>query len=423
MAGKLTALAIESLAKTPGRHRDGAGLFLRVLSPGLAYWVFRYRLAGKEREMSLGGYPEVKLAEARQKHASAYKVVKVDKRDPVGEKRAARDAPPEASGPTFDKAAHEFLARQEARGQLGKNPKHRAQWRYTLTRLLPEWFRDLPVGAITPKHVFDALDPIWSQTPETGSRTRGRIEAVLESARAYDDLRPNPATWSGWLKTKLGNPRALGKIDRKTGQRVARSNHAAMAYADVPAFMAKLKGAGGAAAKALMLTILTAARTSETLCMTFDEVQLAVATKLWTVPAERMKMGVEHQVPLSDPAVAILRSQFEARKKNPHVFPGARPGQPLSNMAMEMTMRRLGAGQFTVHGFRSSFRDWAAEHGVDDSVAEQCLAHSVGNSTTRAYLRTTVLDRRRKVMGDWGTFLLSGDEQAKVVQLQFNAKR
>jgi integrase len=417
MAGKLTALAVESLAKTPGRHPIDPGMFLRVLRPGLAYWVFRYRLAGKERETSLGAYPEMTLAEARLKHAAAYKVVKVDKRDPVGEKRAARDAPPDASGPTFDKAAHDFLDRQEARGQLGKNPKHRAQWRYTLTKLLPESFRDLPVGAITPKHVFDALDPIWSRTPETGSRTRGRIEAVLESARAHDDLRPNPATWSGWLKTKLGDPRALGKIDRKTGQRVGRGGHAAMPYRALPTFMGQLKEAPGEAAKALQFVILTGARSSEAVGMTWDEVKFAIATRLWTVPAERMKMGVEHQVPLPDAALAILHRQFEARKKNPHVFPGAKPREPLSNMAMAMTMRRLGAGKFTVHGFRSSFRDWAAEAGVEFELAEQCLAHAVGNSTTRAYLRTTVVARRRKVMTDWAAFL-TGAATAKVVPIR-----
>jgi integrase len=413
MTGQLTALAVESLVKTPGRHPDGAGLFLRVIRPGLSYWIFRYRLEGREREMSLGAYPEMTLAEARRRHAAAYKAVKVDKRDPVGEKRAAREAQPDATGPTFDKVAHQFLDRQEARGQLGKNPVHRAQWRWTLTKLLPESFRCLPVGAITPKHVFDALDPIWSRTPETGSRTRGRIEAVLEFAREHDDLRPNPATWSGWLKTKLGNPRALGKIDRRTGKRITRGGHAAMPYAAVPAFIKALGAAPGVGAQALAFVILTAARSGEVFGMTWEEVDLD--TKVWTVPKERMKMGVEHQVPLSDAALAILRRQFETREKNPHVFPGAKPREPLSSMALAMTMRRLKVGEFTPHGFRSSFRDWAADHGVEFDVAEQCLAHAIGSSVTRAYLRTTMIERRRKVMADWAAFLAGESKQATVV--------
>jgi integrase len=422
MAGKLTARGIESLAKTKGRYGDGQGLFLRVLDPGKrAYWCYRYRLAGVEREMSLGSYFELSLAEARLKHAEAHKRVAVDKIDPVAEKRAARTAAtqPVPDGPSFDEVAHEFLRRQEERGRLGKNPKHRAQWRWTLTKLLPESFRALPIGAITPKHVYEALDQSWAKTPETASRTRGRIEAVLEFAREHDDLRPNPAAWSGWLKTKLGDPRALGKIDRKTGERVARGNHPAMPYADAPAFITTLMAAFGVAPRALAFAILTAARSGEVFGMQWAEVDLDA--KLWTVPSERMTMGVEHCVPLSEPALAILCGQLETRKKNPHVFPSRLPREPLSNMALAMTMRRMKAGEYTPHGFRSSFRDWAADHGVEFDVAEQCLAHAVGNSVTRAYLRTTMLERRRKVMTDWAAFLAGESPSATVVP--FNGKR
>ncbi len=214
----------------------------------------------------------------------------------------------------------------------------------------------------------------------------------------------NPAIWSR-LKDSLPNP---DKLAKRLGKR---RNHAAMPYAEVPAFMAKLKGADGLAVKALMLAILTAARSVKVIGMQWDEVDLD--SKRWTVPAERMKLGHEHQAPLSDATVDLLRGQLATRRpKQAHVFPGARPGKPLSSVALAMTMRRLGVGEYTVHGFRSAFRDWAADHGVGFEVAEQCLAHTVGNKATRAYLRSTMVERRRKVMADWSAFLRAG---AKVV--------
>jgi integrase len=226
------------------------------------------------------------------------------------------------------------------------------------------------------------------------------IEKVLAFAQSEGHIpedRVNPAIWSR-LKDGLGDP---DKLAQTLGHR---RNHAAMPYADVPAFMAKLKDAEGIAVKPLMLTILTAARTSEVIGMQWDEVNLDA--KVWTVPGERMKMGVKHDVPLSDAAVELLREQLAARgPKQAHVFPGARPGKRLSDPALAQTMRRMGGGSYTVHGFRSAFRDWAGDHGVDFEIAEACLAHAVGNSVTRAYLRTTMVARRRKVMADWAAFL------------------
>jgi integrase len=420
--GKLTQAKLPRLLDKPGRHGDGQGLFFRTLGQSRAYWVFRYRLDGKERELSLGPYPELGLIEARAKHAALRKQVVVDKVDVLAEKRAAKEAQaatPQSDKPSFGEVSDQYLKRKEERGQLGKNPKHRQQWRNTLAGL-PARFRDLPINEIGPRQVFDALDPIWAKTPETASRLRGRIAAVLDFAREPEDTRPNPAAWSGWLKNQLGNPKELGKLDRKTGERLARGNHAAMPYAQVPAFMASLKAAPGVAPKALMFAILTAARSGEVFGMTWDEAPFFQATKLWTVPAERMKMGVEHQVPLSDAALDLLKAQDEARGKNPHVFPSPLPKQPLSTMALAMVTRRLKVGQFTVHGFRSSFRDWAADHGVEFEVAEACLAHAVGNAVTRAYLHTTMLERRRKALADWAAFLAGEEEaDAKVVQVQF----
>jgi integrase len=231
----------------------------------------------------------------------------------------------------------------------------------------------LPVDQIDTAAVLSVLEPIWNVKPETASRLRGRIEAVLASARVdgwIPEDRSNPARWKNWLDRKLAAPKKLGKIDRKTGEKVKRGKHAAMLYADVPALMARLADTPGAAALALQLTILTASRTSEVLGMTFDEVNFDSAT--WSIPEERMKMDLPHRVPLSVPALAILRAQKAVRGQNPHVFPG-RPMRPLSNMSMAMLLRRLGAGDVTVHGFRSSFRDWAIEiDKTEYATAERC---------------------------------------------------
>ena len=417
MTGKLTARGVEARSRIKGRYLDGDGLFLRVLDPGKrVYWTYRFRLKGVDREMSLGRHPDMSLAEARDRHIDLRKLVK-DGVDPVGDRRTAKAVAKAGSAPSnaqrFGKASDVYLDRQEKRGQLGKNPKHRQQWRSTLASL-PGWFRDLPVDQIGPQPVFDALDPVWTRTPETGSRLRGRIAAVLDSARAPDDARPNPAAWSDWLKKKLGDPRKLGKIDHKTGGRVERGHHVALPYASVPAIMARLAGTGGAGARALRLDILTASRTSEVLGMTFDEIDFYKA--VWTVPASRMKTGEIHEVPLSDQALDILRAQEALRGENPHVFPG-RPMRSMSNMSMAMVMRRLGVDA-TVHGFRSSFRTWASEvANVEFEVAELCLSHRIGSKVSRAYNRTKMTERRRPVMSAWAAFVC-GSDASNVIELR-----
>jgi integrase len=263
----------------------------------------------------------------------------------------------------------------------------------------------MPVDAIDTEAVLRVLQLVWARAPDTASRLRGMIERVLDAARArghIDPDRANPARWRGHLDHLLPNPDKIGE----------HGHRAAMPYADVPAFMAKLKDAEGIAVKALMPTILTAARTSEVLSMTWEEVDLDA--KRWTVPGERMKMGVQHDVPLSDAAVDLLRDQLAAHlPKKTHVFPGRSPGKRLSDPALAQTMRRMGGGEYTVHRFRSAFRDWGADHGVEFEVAEACLAHAVGNSATRAYLRTTMVARRRKVMADWASFPRSGDDAGR----------
>jgi integrase len=400
---KLNNTAVKRLLKKPGRHGDGDGLFLRVMEGGVAFWSYRYRVGGKEREMSLGRYtPQFSLAEARKKHAGLRNRVLNDKADP------AREEQPGQGATTFREAADAYLAAHE---RSWRNEKHRWQWRQTLTDYCAP-IRDTPVDAVDTAAVLMVLKPLWTSIPETASRLRGRIETVLDAARALghiDENRANPARWRGHLDKLL--PKR---------QRLTRGHHAAMPYADVPPFMAKLKETPGEAAKALQLVILTAARSGEVFGMQWDEIDLDA--RLWTAPAERMKAQREHHVPLSDAALDIVRSQAAARRgKHSYVFPGKSARAPLSNMALAMTMRRLGAGDYTVHGFRSAFRDWAAECGVDDTVAEQCLAHKIGTAVTRAYLRTTVLERRRKVMADWAAFLAGEGETATVVP--FKGKR
>ncbi len=255
------------------------------------------------------------------------------------------------------------------------------------------------------------MEPIWNKTPETASRVRARIEAVLASAQVaghIDPDKPNPARWKGWLDHMLPNPRRLG----------ARGHHAAMPYANLPAFMARLAGTPGAASTALQFTILTAARSGETLGMTWDEVDFDTAT--WVVSASRMKMRKVHAVPLSEQAVAILRAQEAERGRNPFVFAG-RPQRPLSGMAMSVLLRRMDVDA-TVHGMRSSARSWMADNGVEFELAEACLAHTVGNAVVQAYQRSSMLERRRPIMQEWASFL-TGEADAKVVPWSGRRKR
>jgi integrase len=393
---KLTNAALKRLIMKTGRHADGHGLYFRVMGEGRAYWAFRYRVGGRVREMSLGALPEVNLAEARDRHSAERAKVRTHKRDPLAEKRAAKQD--RAKAPTFGEVADDHLrAHQDSR----KNERHRRQWFVALTTYCAP-IRETPVHEVNTEAVLRVLQPVWNRAPDTASRLRGMIERVLDAARArghIDPDRANPARWRGHLDHLLPNPDKIGE----------HRHHAAMPYADAPAFMAKLRGAEGLAVNALMLAILTAARTSEALPMQWDEVDLE--RSLWTVPAERMKMGVEHQVPLSDAAVEVLRGQATRR----HVFPGRRPGARLSDTALAQTMRRMGAGAYTVHGFRSSFRDWAADNGAEWDVAEACLAHTLGNAVSRAYLRSTMIQRRRAVMDAWAAFLAGESASARVV--------
>jgi integrase len=366
------------------------------------------RVNGREREMSLGPFPELSLTEARSKHAAARKAVIVDGADPLADKHAAKAAvAAKGAAPTFGAIADAYLRAHET---AWRNPKHRQQWAMTLREYAAP-IRDLPVDQVDANAVRRVLEPIWNKTPETASRLRARIEAVLAAAQVaghIDADRPNPARWKGWLDQMLPKPKKLG----------ARGHHAAMRYAELAAFMAQLAETEGAAASALAFTVLTVARSGETLGATWDEIDFKAAT--WIVPASRMKMGKPHSVPLSDAALDILLSQETARGKNPYVFPGGRPRQPLSVMAMTMVMRRLSAGEFTVHGMRSVARSWMADNGVEFELAEACLAHAVGNAAVQAYQRSSMLERRRPLMQSWANFVTGSENN--VVALKGRAR-
>lgn len=392
MARTLNLLSARTVATAkPGRHADGGGLYLVVDDAGRRKWVLRFTRHGRAREMGLGSGRDVPLAEARKAAHVAREHVRAGL-DPIAERERERAGTLRI--PTFGEAADELIA--DIRTGF-RNEKHRAQWVMTL-RDYAAPLRTKRVDEIGTADVLAVLKPVWQKRPETASRLRGRIERVLDAARARN-LRSgdNPARWRGHLDKLLPKP-----------GRLTRGHHAAMPFEELPGFMGRLRAIEGPSARALEFAILTAARSGEVLAMTWAEVDMAA--RVWTVPAARMKAGREHRVPLSPAAMAILEA-MRAVATGAHVFPGFRNGKPLSTMAMAMVLRRLATG-VTVHGFRSTFRDWAGESTpFPREVAEAALAHVVGDATERAYRRGDALEKRRKLMDSWAGFCdpLKGD--------------
>jgi integrase len=332
--------------------------------------------------MGLGGANSISLAKARELAAECRQIRTLGD-DPIAARKGAS-----ISTPTFGAFADQFL---EAKGSGWRNEKHRAQWKMTLG-VYAAPMRRKPVDTISTEDVLGVLKPIWTEKPETASRLRGRIEVVLDAARAAGHRTgENPARWKGHLAQLLSKR-----------QKLTRGHHAALPYADVPAFVARLREQSGGAALALEFTILTAARSGEALGARWPEIDLD--EKLWTVPAARMKGSREHRVPLSGQALAVLA---EARKMqtDDYVFPGQKRGRPLSGMSMEMLLRRMKVEDVTVHGFRSSFRDWAGDKtSFPREVAEAALAHAIGDETEAAYRRSDALVKRRKLMEAWAAY-------------------
>ena len=382
---KLSAARANSGGLKPGRHSDGGGLYLNVTPAGTRSWVFMWTPSGgKRREMGMGAYPLVTLTRARAK-AVEYRYAISEGRDPLTEKKREAE-------PTFGDCADRYIASIKAQW---RNAKHEYQWNQTLTTYCAV-IRSKRVSLITTEDVLAVLNPIWLTKSETASRTRGRIERVLDFAKSKGwRSGENPAAWRGHLRNILPKRRKL-----------ARGHLAAMPYENLPTFVDRLRRAQAMAARALEFTILTAGRTGEILGARWPEIDLQ--KKLWHVPKDRMKAGIAHTVPLSEQAVALVKRLHDARTGS-FAFPGEKKGKPLSGMAMEMLLRRMKVTDATVHGFRSSFRDWCGDKtNFSRELAEAALAHKVGDETERAYRRSDALEKRRRLMQAWADYCDSG---------------
>lgn len=377
---------ITQTATKSGRYGDGGGLYLVVSPTGSRKWVFRYRWRGKLSDMGLGSASVVSLAKARERAAEAR--VKISEGiNPLDERRAQRTIP------TFGAFADDLV---QTVATQWRNEKHRAQVQTTLERYVAD-LRGMPLDQIDTHHVVDALKPIWTTKSETASRVRGRIEWVLDAAKAKGFRSgENPARWKGHLDQLL--PRR---------QRLTRGHHPALPFDDVPAFVQDLRSRPAMAALALEFTILTAARSGEARGARWAEIDLDQA--VWVVPATRMKAGREHRVPLPPRAVALLKEVLPLSSGDPaeFVFPGPKGSESqLSDAAFSALLKRMGRTDgITPHGFRSSFRDWAGEMtSYPREIAEMCLAHTVGDATERAYRRGDALARRRELIEEWATY-------------------
>jgi len=375
----------------PGLYGDGNGLYLQITIAGVKSWMFRYMLAGKARGMGLGPVHTIGLAEARAKALDCRRLL-LDGIDPLDAKTAKRAEQKiaDAKNVTFEECAKAYI---DAHRTGWKNAKHADQWTNTLTTYAYPVFKSLPVATVDTTLVMKVLEPIWTTKTETATRVRGRIESILDWAtvRGYR-AGENPARLKGHLDTLL--PR------RSRVQTV--KHHPALPYAELPKFMKALHAEDGIAALALKLLILTATRTNEVIGATWPEFKLDEG--IWVIPAERMKMRKEHRVPLSTAAVELVKAQ-EKVKQGDYVFPGGRNKKPLSNMAMLQLLERMKRDDITVHGFRSTFRDWAGEttH-YPREVCEAALAHGIKDKAEAAYARGDLFEKRRALMQDWAAY-------------------
>jgi integrase len=392
VVGKLKALDV-ARAKERGYYGDGGGLYLLIGPTGAKSWAFRFRKNGRLREMGLGPLHTIGLAEAREK-ARECRRWRLEGQDPIEIRRAKRmeDTLDAAKAMTFRQCAEAYIASHEAGW---RNLKHAAQWPSTLGTYVYPVFGSLPVQTVDVGLVMKAVEPIWATKPETAGRVRGRIESVLDWAKARGYRQgENPARWRGHLENLLPKKSKVRRVE----------HHAALPYCELAAFMAELREQKGVAARALAFAILTAARTGEVLGAKWAEIDLKA--RLWTAPAKRMKAGKEHRVPLSYAAIAIL-DRMQAIRSGDFVFPGGRARRPLSDMAMLMLLRRMERSNLTAHGFRSTFSDWCSEcTNFPAEVREMALAHAVGDKVEQAYRRGDLFEKRRQVMDAWANFAM-----------------
>ena len=376
------------LITSTGLHADGDGLYLQVKNGGRS-WVFIYSWDKRRREMGLGSFKSVSLATAREFAREARSHLAAG-RNPIEVRKAERQALRKAEQvETFGAFAETYIDNVEAGW---RNPKHRQQWRNSLREHAAR-LQDIPIAAVSTQDVVECLQPIWLTKPETANRVRGRIERVISAAKALG-LRPadvvNPAQWRGHLDVLLPKKVTL-----------SRGHHAAMPYAELPAFMQELEKRSAMSARAMTFLILCAARTGEVLGARWEE----ITGSEWTVPAARMKTGRPHTVMLSRQALELLQS-IKPKKADGFIFHNGRPSVPLSGMSLLMLLRRMGMDHVTSHGFRSAFKDWSANETTHaDEVSEEALAHEIGSKVRKAYRRGAALQRRADLMRDWSLFI------------------
>jgi integrase len=398
---RLSNLKVER-AKRPGMYADGGSLYLRVAEGGSKQWIFRYTVNGRNRDMGLGPVHTLTLAEARERATEARKL-RLDGIDPIANKRARVAAlrAADAKAKTFADCVKGFIEDNES---SWTSVKHRRQWETSLIKYAYPILGSLPVAAIDTPLVLRVLKPIWDAKRETASRLRGRIENVLGWATVHHYRSgDNPARWNGLLEHALP---AVVKGD----------HHAALPYTQVASFMQALRKDTGIVARALEFITLTAVRLGEATGATWDEIDLEAKT--WTIPASRMKADQEHRVPLSDAAISVLKTVREIRQSD-YVFAGFKPGRPIGGDALRELIKKLAGADVTVHGLRSTFRDWAAEQtNVQREVAEVALAHAIPDAVEAAYRRGDLFDKRRKLMGAWAAYCAKVETDAgKVVAL------
>lgn len=387
---KLSAILVKRLDK-PGYHGDGGGLWLQVSPTGSKSWIFRYMREGRAHEMGLGSFITVDLASARVK-ARACRQMLLDGGDPLAQRRDARNAKAldEAKRITFNQCAEAYI---DAHRGSWKNTKHVLQWENTIATYASPLIGALPVAAVDTDLVVKVLRPIWRDKTETAVRLRGRIEAILGWATVSKFRQgDNPARWRGHLDNLLANPNKIAPV----------RNHPALPWRDVRGFMEELRAREGVAARAIEFAILTACRSGEVRGARWSEIDLGA--KVWTIPAERMKAGKEHRVPLSTAAMGLLRS---LGRLGDVVFPGRGEELPLSDMSLTAVLRRMGHGDITVHGFRSTFRDWCAEEASNSfsrEVCEHALAHSLPDKVEAAYRRGDLFEKRVTLMQAWADY-------------------
>lgn len=401
--GKLTALEV-SRNVTRGRYPDGGGLYFVVETATNRHWSYRYSLNGKERWYGLGSVTGTSLAEARLARDAARLRVKNEGVDLVEERKQARTqekaAVALAASPTFQECAEKYIDENRA----GWSGKHGDQWPATLKTYAYPVIGHLRIAEILPSHIFDVLKPIWIDKAETANRVRGRIETIIAKNVDLDDINfRNPAELTKALREKL--PKRPSR---------AVEHHAALPYSEAPAFMQDLRKGYSVAADALALLILTVARTGEVIGARAEEFNVQDA--VWTIPADRMKMGVEHRVPLSAPALAIVKDRIAAVGKG-YLFPGK--NSMLSNMAMLAVLKRMRRTDVTAHGFRATFATWAEEcTEYADAIREAALAHKYKNEVMAAYQRGDKIEKRRALMNDWAAFVSPAVGGDNVVQLR-----